>query len=463
MLIRIDALDVGDRLRELNTINVSNLRESIRTKGLLHAPVIVMQGDTPKLVCGMHRISAMQALHDSSTPFTYNGVLVPFGEVPATNVLDLSPADLLETELEENIIRAEIPWQDRARALAAIHELRRAENPRHTLSDTARELVGKGEVAKERTVRREVRNATILAENLHKPSVAKARNATEAMGILYKEEEAKLEAAVISRRHASTVLGERTIPLCSATLGDMRDVLPTLEEHSFDLIIADLPYGIGANSGGFRARTVEHHNYDDTIDNAKSLIQSVVSEGFRVAALRANLFVFGDVDLFPYFKAAASNMGWKPFRTPIIWQKSESEGLAPWGREGPRRTYEMVFYATKGQRGLLLSPTDVITIKRVSRSERRYGPEKPIELMRLLIECATMPGDRILDPCCGAGSTLAAARQLKRKALGIEIDPSAHALAVVAAERDTGMDTPAGGSSGVSAPMDAEEDVSALL
>jgi site-specific DNA-methyltransferase (adenine-specific) len=83
--------------------------------------------------------------------------------------------------------------------------------------------------------------------------------------------------------------------------------------------------------------------------------------------------------------------------------------------------------------------------------------------MRLLIECATMPGDRILDPCCGAGSTLAAARQLKRKALGIEIDPSAHALAVVAAERDTGMDTPAGGSSGVSAPMDAEEDVSALL
>jgi site-specific DNA-methyltransferase (adenine-specific) len=47
-----------------------------------------------------------------------------------------------------------------------------------------------------------------------------------------------------------------------------------------------------------------------------------------------------------------------------------------------------------------------------------------------------MPGDYVLDPCAGSGSTLAAARHLKRKALGIEIDSGAHALAVVAATRD---------------------------
>jgi site-specific DNA-methyltransferase (adenine-specific) len=142
------------------------------------------------------------------------------------------------------------------------------------------------------------------------------------------------------------------------------------------------------------------------------------------------------VDLFPFFKTAAASMGWKPWRTPIVWQKSESEGLAPWGREGFRRTYELIFWATKGQRGLLLSPTDVLTFKRVARAERRYGPEKPVELLERLIECSTMPGDFILDPCAGAGSTLAAARHLKRKALGIELDPGAFALAVVAATRD---------------------------
>ena len=43
-------------------------------------------------------------------------------------------------------------------------------------------------------LRTEVRNATLLAANLHRPSVSKARNATEALGILLKEENAALES-----------------------------------------------------------------------------------------------------------------------------------------------------------------------------------------------------------------------------------------------------------------------------
>ena len=129
-------------------------------------------------------------------------------------------------------------------------------------------------------------------------------------------------------------------------------------------------------------------------------------------------------------------MGWKPFRTPIIWRKSEAEGLAPWGREGFRRTYEMIFFATKGKKGLLQSPVDILDESRVARHKRRYGPEKPTGLLEQLIECSTLPGNYILNPCCGAGSTLIAARHLKRRCLGIELDRVPYNLAVVAAERD---------------------------
>jgi len=202
------------------------------------------------------------------------------------------------------------------------------------------------------------------------------------------------------------------------------------------LIIADPPYGQDMDSGGLRSRTVEHHNYADTPEVAKAILQTILTEGFRVCKPRANLFMFGDVDLFSFFKQACQAMGWKPFRTPIIWQKSESEGLAPWGGEGFRRTYEMIFFATKGGRGLLQSPVDILSEKRVSRATRRYGPEKPVGLMEQLINCSTMPGDFVLDPCCGAGSTLIAARHLKRKALGIELDQSAFHMATIAAERD---------------------------
>lgn len=440
-LISIDTILVGDRQRELDRNHIGALQESILSKGLLHPPVVIADGGKFKLIAGAHRLEAIRLCHTEGALFAYDGSPVPPPLVPVTNVFDLSPADLLETELEENIIRLEIPWQDRARALAAIHELRQRENPSQSFQDTAAELAAKDSTIAPRTLRREVRNASILAANLHRPSIQKARNATEALGILYKEEEARVEAALIERKQLKANAAPAA---CSAICGDMRQIFPTLNAETFDLIIADLPYGIGADTGGFRQRTVEHHNYDDSPETAKALIQTVVAEGFRVCKSRANLFIFGDVDYFPFFKAAASAMGWKPFRTPIIWRKSESEGLAPWGREGFRRTYEMIFWATKGQRGLLLSPTDILEVKRVSRSERRYGPEKPIELMERLIECATMPGDNVLDPCCGAGSTLAAARRLKRKALGIELDAAAHALAVVAAERDpTSSESPA--------------------
>lgn len=437
--IDISSIAVRDRQRSIIAENVRNLEESIASKGLLHAIVVAKDESGLFLVAGEHRLRAMGNLHSGERGFFYNGLPVPLGQVPTVNVFDLSPADILETELEENIVRAEIPWQDKARALAAIHALRVEANPKQTIRDTANEISqksGAGDVGSG-TLRTAIRNATILAQNLHRPSVQKARNATEAMGILLKEENAKVEAELIKRKQIKANAAPVEIAVHH---GSLLDIMPTLSGNTVDLICADLPYGINADKGGFRARTVEHHNYDDSFQNAQTLMQAVINEGFRLCKARANLFIFGDIDLFPFFKECSARMGWKPFRTPIIWQKSEGEGLAPWGREGFRRTYELIFFATKGGRGLLQSPIDILRENRVSRALRRYGPEKPVGLMEQLIECATMPGEMVLDPCCGSGSTLAAARRLKRKAIGIELDLAAYNLSVVAAVRDTDGD-----------------------
>lgn len=431
-------VEVRERQREIDTNIVGQLVDSIRTKGLAHAPVIAQDAKGLFLVVGEHRKTAMMRLHEDNVPFFYNGVQVPKDMMPCVNVLDLSPADLLELELEENIIRAEIPWPKRCQALAAIHKLRLEANPGQTLTQTAQELrdkTGKGGVVtgKERTA---VRNALLLAANLHKPNVAKARNATEALGILLKDESAAAEAILISRKRAAMTEAEKSQQLIHVYNADFRVKMQEMPDGEVDLIIADLPYGINADKGGFRQRTVEHHNYEDTPEYAAELLKALVADGFRVTKPRANLLVFGDVDLFTLFKQAASQMGWTPFRTPIIWRKSESEGLAPWGREGFRRTYEMLFFATKGKRGLHQSPVDILDENRVSRKLRRLGPEKPVGLMEQLVECASMPGDLVLDPCCGGGSTLIACRHLKRRAIGIELSKEHYNLAVVAAERD---------------------------
>jgi site-specific DNA-methyltransferase (adenine-specific) len=53
----------------------------------------------------------------------------------------------------------------------------------------------------------------------------------------------------------------------------------------------------------------------------------------------------------------------------------------------------------------------------------RHVAQKPVKLLRSLIELTTIPGQLVLDPFCGSGSTLVAAKSAGRAYLGFEIDP----------------------------------------
>jgi len=324
------------------------------------------------------------------------------------------------------------------RAINEIHELRRADNPSQTVIATARELadsggiVGVGEGSRPVTspdwIAKNITTAALVAKNIDDPAIRGARTANEAFQLILAREE-KAHAAKLLLRAAkanpTAIAAEVTV-----RRGDLVEILPSLPPDYFDLILADPPYGVEAGSPGARARTLLHHNYDDTPEAARTLITHILIEGFRVSKPRANLFLFTDIDLWEWLRSASLAAGWVPFRTPVIWQKSKSEGMAPWGRSGFRRTYDLIFFASKGQRGLIQSPVDILSYPRVHRDDREYAAEKPVDLLSELINSSTLPGDIILDPCCGSGSCLVAARRLRRKALGIEKDESAFNIAL---------------------------------
>jgi len=436
-IVSRELISIGDRQRKERKANaVSDLKASILSKGLLHPPVVCAEGSRYVLVAGETRLSALDAIAGDKCTYLCDGVSILPGETPVTLIADLSAADLFEAEFEENEFREPLSWQDRAQALAKLHTLREALNPKQTYSATAQELLEKsgGSVSgftQPSKFATRVREATVIAKHLHDPKIANARNATEALAAILKKESEAVEAELIRRNMKRSV----TEQLVEIRHGSAIAILPTLEADQFDLILVDPPYGIANNSAGLRGRTIHHHDYDDSPEVARDLIQCIVQEGFRITKPRANLFMFGDIDYFATFKLMCGQMGWVAFRTPITWRKS-NEGLAPWGSSGFRRTCEWIFYATKGQKGLLQSPTDVLDFKRVARDQREYGAEKPLDLIKFLIEISTFPGDRILDPCCGSGVALQAARQMKRKGLGIELDLDAYNLAVVKSQRD---------------------------
>lgn len=68
-------------------------------------------------------------------------------------------------------------------------------------------------------------------------------------------------------------------------------------------------------------------------------------------------------------------------------------------------------------------PINLITFSKSSQEDMIYHPtQKPLDLIEYLINTYTNENDLILDFTCGSGTTLVAAKNLKRKAIGIELD-----------------------------------------
>ena len=426
ILVPLADIVIGQRQRrDIAPGPLDDLANSILQTGLLHPPVCWPSPDGKwHLTVGERRFRAIEALNarKPQPKFQCGNVTVDPGSIPITPLSEyVDNIARFEAELHENVFRQDLSWQDKARALSDLHTMRQVANPAQTLTDTGAELASQGAATSVAGGAHQVRAAQIIAANLDNEKIANARNQKEALSLIYKAQEEAALAAIARRKIAA--MPKSNTQQVEIRNADLKDLLPQLPSGVYDLVLADPPYGIDANSAGFRSRSVQHHNYKDTAEEARDIARQILTEGFRVCKPRANILMFCAIEYFDLLKLLSSNMGWVPFSRPLIWQKSDSEGLAPWGSQGPRITTEFIFYATKGQRGLTASPTDVFRVNRVGRSERVHAAEKPVELQRRLIECSTLPGDHILDPCCGSGSSLIAARELKRFALGIEKDP----------------------------------------
>ena len=72
-----------------------------------------------------------------------------------------------------------------------------------------------------------------------------------------------------------------------------------------------------------------------------------------------------------------------------------------------------------------------------------HPAQKPVAVLKKLIEIFTDEGDVVIDPCCGSGSTLRAAAELGRSAYGFEIDRNFYERAkneMLVFEKDEQMD-----------------------
>ena len=69
--------------------------------------------------------------------------------------------------------------------------------------------------------------------------------------------------------------------------------------------------------------------------------------------------------------------------------------------------------------------TDVSHLQQKDPQRTGYDTQKPVALLKRILSCTTQPGDLVADLCCGSGTTLAAAMELDRRYLGMDMSRSA--------------------------------------
>lgn len=387
---------------------IDDLAESIANNGLIHPIVIHVEEGEYALVAGERRLRAITKLHETGVQISHDGAVVPLDEVPYVELQDLDQIKVKEIELDENLLREDLTWQEKNEAIAELHRLREAQNPTQTATETAREIKEKTGVSRT-TAERSVQRALLIEQFADDPEVSRAKTESAAFKIASKKVE---EEFILATEQPRRGRGDY-----ACIQGDCAEVMQTLKANHFSCIIGDPPYGMDADKFGDNAARI--HAYEDSDENAMRIADAILQHGLRITTPTAHLFMFCDIELFARLRRVAEERGWIPWRTPIVWAKG-STGFAPDQSHGLRRSYELIFMARKGDHRVKKVISDVINIPPVP--DKRHAAQKPVDLYRALLDLGTYPGQYALDPCCGAGTIFEAAKSLDVRALGIEQD-----------------------------------------
>lgn len=199
--------------------------------------------------------------------------------------------------------------------------------------------------------------------------------------------------------------------------GDCLDVLPTIPAGSVDACVTDPPYVIGAVSAGNLAS--KSGGWADMMNSALWF-----TEWYRMVdrTLRhtGSFWTFCNWRTLPVVMKSAVTAG-LPVTSLMVWDK---EWIGPGGPQGLRPAYELCALLAKPgfaipDRGV----SDVWRHKTGGHKPNGHPAEKPVGLVeRILTVSALKPGQTVLEPFAGSGTTAVAAKALGLRCLAIEAE-----------------------------------------
>jgi site-specific DNA-methyltransferase (adenine-specific) len=209
--------------------------------------------------------------------------------------------------------------------------------------------------------------------------------------------------------------------------GDCVQVLKSLPSNSVDLVVTDPPYFV--NYRDSQGRTIANDGHEtDVLDAFMDVYRLLKPNTFCVS-------FYGWTKVDAFFRAWL-RAGFHPVGH-MVWHKgyASSTGFM-------RARHEQAYLLAKGRPAKPAEPIDDVRPWKYTGNVR-HPTEKDVSILQPLIESFSRPGDVVLDPFAGSGSTLVAAALAGRRYLGIELeagycDVACDRLARVRAARGVG-------------------------
>lgn len=457
--------------------DLESLADAISATGLINP--IVVKG-TGELVAGERRFRAVRDHIKAS-------------HIRATIFETLSPVQAAQIELQENIARKQLTWQEEALAIADYHAMKSAWiadksynlaaglgipwTAKGTASDlgfsSEKHVTAVLRVAAEiRAGDQEVKEATTLrgAINLLTSRAERTRAAAAVRGIALAgpaslpsiikagaSKEENTAAVIAAMLNPAPAVAEPLAQTEAPEIPDTTELEAQLAAHmeeeradptiitgdflewadqyagpKFDVLHIDFPYGKGYAGSNTRktGRATFAPRYNDSPEIYWQLLAGFLDLQDNIVFEVAHCIFWFDLPYYTQTIELFGEAGWKLVAPyPLVWTKSY-EGVASDPRRRPRHCYETALLFSRGDRKLVNLDKDHFECSGRSGPDKLHLNQKPYSMLRHFLNLIVDANTAVLDPTCGSAMALRAAQELgSPRVLGIELDKSSAEMA----------------------------------
>lgn len=450
-LIKLDRIKVGDRLRE-DLGDVEALARSIRDNGLMQPIVLDDEGN---LIAGGRRLTAFGLLASNKVESEDPS---KFGSIPFVKFGSLSPSKRRLLEIEENLRRKSMTWQEEVLGIYEYHREceREAVKAHESWSQEATgQLLGMAQTSVSLALRvaKELKkkdSPLLKCENMREAVTAISMRALDEAA----KEQLRRIAAKQSEMTKNVSLQQAQVIIDPAKVAQVQlrpalttqDILkevavkagPTKEEiarfylHGDSLklipevaktqlinhIICDPPFGIDMDN--LDETNVERVLDEHQVDSNLKLIENFLLVSYENIAKDGFLCMWYDLDHHEKIAEWARKIGWKVCRWPLVWCKS-SPCRNSSAQYNITKSTEVCYFLRRSESSIIKTKQSKNFIVADSVRSSTHPFVKPRAVWDYCIDTVSTQKQLILDPFAGEGSSLSAIFNAGRIPLGIEL------------------------------------------